>query len=418
MTIPIRASWIVETQGPDGKMDLPDDAIIWDPTEHSWKNVESGSQSISKVTYDLSFGNWHHGKRMDMNDILQSLYFTIEWGSEPQEDDRTFDTEYTPRTSQIVNTIIGVKPLDEDTIEVYVDYWHFDESEIADWASMWSVMPWEIISAMEQAVIDGKVAFSRSGATSKNVNWLSLIVPNDAKIIQEYLLEFKQSGHIPMSLKRFDHNPLYFDSRYDASINWISENNHAIISNGPFLLDSYSPEARTIIINAFADQSYPIPAGAWSEFEDVQFPRILNVDMPSIVVKDEILSIPVITEDADRLRYFFTNSEGSTVATGIEEIGENPTILNLPKETTDQLLVGANDLKIFAISDSVLRPDIFGTSFLVVENRGQELPLTTISEPQESSSSSNNWYLVIVIGIIVLGIILYVRNKHSKRIKV
>jgi len=370
------------------------------------------------VTFDLSFGNWHHGKRMDMNDILQSLYFTIEWGSEPQEDDRTFDTEYTPRTSQIVNTIIGVKPLDEDTIEVYVDYWHFDESEIADWASMWSVMPWEIISAMEQAVIDGKVAFSRSGATSKNVNWLSLIVPNDAKIIQEYLLEFKQSGHIPMSLKRFDHNPLYFDSRYDASINWISENNHAIISNGPFLLDSYSPEARTIIINAFADQSYPIPAGAWSEFEDVQFPRILNVDMPSIVVKDEILSIPVITEDADRLRYFFTNSEGSTVATGIEEIGENPTILNLPKETTDQLLVGANDLKIFAISDSVLRPDIFGTSFLVVENRGQELPSITISESQESSPSSNNWYLVIVIGIIVLGIILYARNKYSKRIKV
>ena len=221
-----------------------------------------------------------------------------------------------------------------------------------------------------------------------------------------------------MSLKSFGDNPLYFDSRYDASINWINENNHAVISNGPFLLDSYSPEARTIIIRTFADQSYPITAGAWSEFEDVQFPRILNVDMPSIVVKDAALSIPVITEDADRLRYFFTNSEGSTVATGIEEIRENPTILNLPKETTDQLLLGANDLKIFAISDSVLRPDIFRTSFLVVENLVQELPSIPISEPQESSPSSNNWYLVIVIGITVLGIILYVRNKYSKRIKV
>ncbi|MCH8975274.1 MAG: ABC transporter substrate-binding protein [Thaumarchaeota archaeon] len=418
MTFPIRTSWIVETQGPDGKMDLPDDAIIWDPTEHSWKNVESGSQSISKVTFDLSFSNWHHGKRMDMNDILQSLYFTIEWGSEPQEDDKTFDTEYTPRTSQIVNTIIGVKPLDEDTIEVYVDYWHFDESEIADWASMWSVMPWEIISAMEQAVIDGKVAFSRSGATSKNVNWLSLIVPNDAKIIQEYLSEFKQSGHIPMSLKSFGDNPLYFDSRYDASINWINENNHAVISNGPFLLDSYSPEARTIIISAFADQSYPIPAGAWSEFEDVQFPRIVNVDMPSIVVKDETLSIPVMTEDSTRLQYFFTNSEGLTVATGIEEVDENPTVLNLSKETTNQLLVGANDLKIFAISDSVLRPDIFRTSFLVVENQGQELPSTTISEPKNTSVQSNNGYIIIIGGLIILGIVLYVKYKYSKRVKV
>ncbi len=418
MTFPVRTTWIVETEWPDAKIDLPDDAIIWDPVEHTWVNVDSGTQSLSKVTFDLSFSNWHHGQRMDMNDILQSLYFTIEWGSEPQEDDKTFDTEYTPRAIQVVNTLIGVKPIDEDTIEVYVDYWHFDESEIADWASMWSVMPWEIISAMEQAVIDGKVAFSRSGATSKNVNWLSLIVPNDAKIIQEYLSEFKQSGYIPMSLKSFGDNPLYFDSRYDASINWINENNHAVISNGPFLLDSYSPEARTIIIRAFTDQSYPITAGTWSEFEHVQFPRIVNVDMPSIVVKDETLSIPVMTEDSTRLQYFFTNSEGLTVATGIEEVDENLTVLNLSKETTNQLLVGANDLKIFAISDSVLRPDIFRTSFLVVENQGQELPLTTISESQESSPSSNNWYLVIVIGIIGLGILLYAKNKYSKRVKV
>ena len=418
MTFPVRTTWIVETEWPDAKIDLPGDAIIWDPVEHTWVNVDPGTQSRSKVTFDLSFSNWHHGKRMDMNDILQSLYFTIEWGSEPQEDDKTFDTEYTPRTIQVVNTLIGVKPIDEDTIEVYVDYWHFDESEIADWASMWSVMPWEIISAMEQAVIDGKVAFSRSGATSKNVNWLSLIVPNDAKIIQEYLSEFKQSGYIPMSLKSFGDVPLYFDSRYDASINWINENNHAIISNGPFLLDSYSPEARTITISAFADESYPITAGAWSEFEDVQFPRIVNVDMPSIVVKDETLSITVMTEDSTRLQYFFINSEGLTVATGIEKVDENPTVLNLSKETTNQLLVGANDLKIFAISDSVLRPDIFRTSFLVVENQGQELPSTTISEPQESSPSSNNWYLVIVIGIIVLGILLYTKNKYSKQVKI
>jgi len=66
----------------------------------------------------------------------------------------------------------------------------------------------------------------------------------------------------------------------------------------------------------------------------------------------------------------------------------------------------------------VLRPDIFRTSFLVVDNQGQELPSTTISESQESSPSSNNWYLVIVIGIIVLGILLYAKNKYSKRVKV
>ena len=140
--------------------------------------------------------------------------------------------------------------------------------------------------------------------------------------------------------------------------------------------------------------------------------------MPSIVVKDETLSITVMTEDSTRLQYFFINSEGLTVATGIEKVDENPTVLNLSKETTNQLLVGANDLKIFAISDSVLRPDIFRTSFLVVENQGQELPSTTISEPKNTSVQSNNGYIIIIGGLIILGIVLYVKYKHSTRVKV
>ncbi|MFB5610189.1 MAG: ABC transporter substrate-binding protein [Nitrosopumilaceae archaeon] len=418
LTFPVRTSWTVETAGPDATMELPDDAIIWDPYEQKWRNVEANATSTSKVTFDLSFGNWHHGKPMDMNDILHSLYFTIEWGSDTGEDDKTFDTEFTPRAIQVVDTIIGVKPLDEDTIEVYVDYWHFDESEIADWASMWSVMPWELISAMEQSVIDGKVSFSRSGATSKNVNWLSLIVPNDAKIIGEYLSDFKNSNYIPPALKSFESNQNYFESRYDASINWIQENNHAIISNGPFLLDSYSPESRTITITAFDDPSYPLDSGAWSEFETVQFPQIESVELPELVIKGEDLSIPIQTKDTTRIQYFLTNSEGDIVESGVEQITGKQTTLTLSKEKTGQFLIGANDLKVFAMSDNVLRPDIYRTSFLVVENPSQELPTPVISDTRPSVISTNNYgYLIIIGGAIGIGILLYVKNKlNSKKI--
>ncbi|HEU04208.1 MAG TPA: ABC transporter substrate-binding protein [Nitrosopumilus sp.] len=419
LTFPIRTSWNVETAGPDGTIDLPDDAIIWDPSQQTWKNVEADAKSTSKVTFDLLFGNWHHGQKMDMNDILHSLYFTIEWGSDIGEGDKTFDTEFTPRAIQVVNTIIGVKPLDEDTIEVYVDYWHFDKSEIADWTSMWSVMPWELISAMEQSVIDGKVSFSRSGATSKNVNWLSLIVPNDAKIIEGYLSDFKNSNHIPSALKSFESNPKYFESRYDASINWIQENNHAIISNGPFFLDSYSPESRTITINAFDDPTYPLESGIWSEFEIVQFPQIENVELPELVVKGEELSIPIQTKDTTRIQYFLTNSEGNIVESGVEQVSGKQTTLTLSKEKTERFLIGANDLKVFAMSDTVLRPDIFSTSFLVVDNPTQELPKPTFSETQQSQISTNNYgYLVIVAGAIAIGILLYVKSKlNSKKIE-
>ena len=419
LTFPIRTSWNVETAGPDGTIDLPDDAIIWDPSQQTWKNVEEDTKSTSKVTFDLLLGNWHHGQKMDMNDILHSLYFTIEWGSDTGEGDKTFDTEFTPRAIQVVNTIIGVKPLDEDTIEVYVDYWHFDKSEIADWASMWSVMPWELVSAMEQSVIDGKVSFSRSGATSKNVNWLSLIVPNDAKIIEGYLSDFKNSNYIPSALKFFVSNQKYFESRYDASINWIQENNHAIISNGPFFLDSYSPESRTITIIAFDDPTYPIKSGTWSEFEIVQFPQIENVELPELVIKGEELSISIQTKDTTRIQYFFTNSEGNIVESGVEQVSGKQTTLTLSEEKTERFLIGANDLKVFAMSDTVLRPDIFSTSFLVVDNPTQELPKPTFSETQQSQISTNNYgYLVIVAGATAIGILLYVKSKlYSKKIE-
>ncbi|MFQ5572899.1 MAG: ABC transporter substrate-binding protein [Nitrosopumilaceae archaeon] len=416
LTFPIRTTWNVETAGPDGTINLPDDAIIWDPTLQKWKNVEPGANATSKVTFDLSFSNWHHKQKMDMNDLLHSLYFTLDWGTNTGEDDKTFDTEYTPQASQVVNTIIGIKPLDNDTLEVYVDFWHFDEGEIAAWAEIWSTMPWEISAAMEQAVIDGKVSFSRSGATSKSVNWLSLIVPNDANIIKEYLVNFKNSGYVPPALDSFEYNQQYFQSRYDASIKWIDENNHAIISNGPFVLDSYSPESRTITIHAFDDPTYPLESGTWSKFETVQFPQIENVELPELVIKGEELSIPIQTKDTTRIQYFLTNSEGDIVESGVEEINSKQTTLTLSEEKTEQFLIGANDLKVFAMSDTVFRPDIFSTSFLVVDNPTQELPKPTISESQQAQVSTSNYgVFVIVGGAIAIGVLLYVKSKLSSK---
>jgi len=417
-TFPIRTDFVVETAGPDGKLDVPEDAIMWNPILQKWKTVDVGTQTTSKVTFDLAFSKWHHGMPMDINDVLYSLYFTSEWGSEQQENDKTFDTEYTPRAAQSVQTVIGVKQIDEDTIEVYVDYWHFDEAEIADWASLWSAVPWETMAAMEKAVIDGKVSFSRSGAVSKSVNWLSLIVPNDAELIRQNLQDFKDSGYVPKALENFNLGNNYFDSRYDSSIKWIEENNHAVISNGPFYLKSYSPESRTITINAFADESYPFDAGHWQEFEKIKFPKIVQVDMPDVIKKGNLATIPVYTEDASKIDYFFTNSEGESVASGSQSIDSGKTNLVLTEEQTSQFGIGANDLKIFAVSESVLRPDIYSVSFLA-SSEATELPDISVNELQ--SDTEKNEYVSIVaifVGVIIVGSILYIRHNRKKSLKI
>ena len=408
--LPIRGNWQVETAGPDEVLEIPDDAIIWDPVSQEWKKVEKDAQAISKVTFDLEFSNWHNGQKMDMNDVLHSLYFTIEWGTQTDENDKTVDTEFTPRAAQSVQTLIGVKPIDENTIEVYVDFWHFDEGEIADWASLWNTMPWEIFTAIEHAVMDGKVSISRSGAASKNVNWVSLIIPNDAKVIQSYLDEFKTSQYIPPALKQLESEFGYFDNRYTSSSKWIEENNHAVISNGPFYLDSYSPESRTITVLAFEDESYPYRAGSWSEFEKTEFPKITKVSMPNLIQKNTELNIQINTIQTDSILYFLNNNRGELVSSETIQVKGDSTTITISEEITKNLGIGGNDLKVFAISTSVLKPDFYSTSFLVTDNQDR-LPEITKTEIQFIQEQQIVFWILIPVIILIIVIILFLKRR-------
>jgi len=411
-TFPVRAQWEVETLGTNEKIKVPTEAKIWNTILQKWNNVPANTLATSKVTFDFEFSNWHNGESMNIDDILHSLYFTIEWGTQSDENDKTFDTEFTPRAAQSIQTIIAVNQIDENTVEVYVNYWHFDENEIAEWAALWSPVPWEITTAMEKAVMDGKVSFSRSGATNKNVNWLSLIVPKDAEIIKEYLQEYKDSKFIPNSLKENEKPYQYYENRYNSSIKWIEKNNHAVISNGPFYLEAYSPESRTITVKAFEDDSYPFKIGKWSEFEKTQFPSIKKISMDKIIQQGKGVDIEIKTENASSVLYFLIDSEGKIQASEELDINEDKITIEISADVTKKLKIGANNIKIFIISDSVLKPDFYESSFLVSKNN-LELPnITTNTIEMKEEIDYNIWIIPIIM---IIGIVLYLKIKHQSK---
>ena len=414
-TFPVRAQWKIETLGLNEKIKVPIESKMWNPSLQKWSNVPTDTLATSKVTFDFEFSNWHNGESMDMNDILHSLYFTMEWGTQSDENDKTFDTEFTPRAAQSIQTIIGVNQLDDDTVEVYVNYWHFDENEIAEWAALWSPVPWEITTAMEKAVMDGKVSFSRSGATNKNVNWLSLIIPNDAEIIKEYLQEYKDTKFIPNALKENKNQYEYYENRYDSSIKWIEKNNHAVISNGPFYLETYSPESRTITVKTFEDNSYPFKNGKWSEFENVQFPIIKKIGMDKIIQQGKNMEIIVETEEANSILYFIMDSKGKIQSSEKLNIDKDKVTIKITSEVTKKLQVGANNIKIFAISDSVLKPDFYESNFLVSENNSK-IPISIINPSNiENEKNYNTELISIIVIILIIGIIIFVKTKNQSK---
>ena len=410
---PIRTNWEIETDGPKSVVNVPADAIIWDSKSKNWKEVGPNTFAISKATFDLNFGEWHNGQKMNMNDIIYSTYFLLEWGSEKDENDKTFDSDYSPQAAQTAKTLVGIKPIDNDTIEVYTNYWHFDEGEIASWTSPWSSMPWEIMAAMEKTVVDGKSSFSRSESLTKNVSWLSLIIPNDARMIQSQLEDFKSSNFIPDALTDSQQITDFQIDRYQSSIDWINQYEHAVISNGPFYLEGYSPDSRSITIKSFDSSGYPLQQGIWSDFEHAEFPTIESVDIEEIVQKGMKLDIPVKVTNSSEIQYFLSNTQGIVITSGVQNVHDNHATITIENDEIDNLLVGPNTLKIFAASDDVLRPYEFSTSFLVVEPNSS-LPQAVISDNYEDVESADSTVLSVVVILIIIGLGVFAIKKKMK----
>lgn len=357
--IPLAAEFEVTTGGPDGALEVPHDAVVWDVEAAAWVPVGEGTNATSVVTYRYEFGNWHHGIPMGMDDILYMVSFMTEWGTGDGGEDRTFDPEYTSRTNQFMKTLQGVRVIGPDSIEVYVDYWHFDHGEIAGWAAVEALMPWEMYRAMEQAVLEGKTAFSRPESTTKEVSWLSLIIPVDAAIMREYLAGYATAGDVPDSLAGTD---TMHRERYAAAVSWIDRTGHAVISNGPYTVGGYSPESATITVRQFTDGSYPFAAGAWSEFEKAKVPLITRVIMPALVLAGQNVTVSVAAEGADALKYFVRDSAGKTVSGEVPVIEESAAIYL----DAARFAPGAAGFTVYAISESVLRPDSHSGSFFVL----------------------------------------------------
>ena len=405
--IPIRTPWTdIQTNGPHGTIPVPVGTIIWDPLHQQWKKVNGDSESrkindnnsstpTSKATYNLLYSKWHNGIMMDKNDVLYANYFGYQWGTNTGAGDKTVDSEFTSSQAPALKHMKGIRFLSDNKIEVYMDYWHFDKNEIAGApfqfnavygaAIMWPAEPWEITAAEERLVTEGKFAFSKTDSTSKGVDWLSLLVPDHANAVKQELIKMKAEAYVPIALKNTVSSNEAI-KRYDASINWITHHNNAIIGNGPFYLDAYNPSGGVITIKAFRDNSYPFSIGYWNKYEHPKLatietavsniPRIIHIGQPSnMVIQVNVDGKP---SNNATLRYYLSNADGKIVASGIAKelmsyssnnnngnmVGKY--IIQLSDGDTRKLSRGPNILELFVVSFDAYKPYILTKSIIAI----------------------------------------------------
>lgn len=367
------------TNGPDERIQIHPDTIIWN-SALGWIPVEKNSTSLSKVTYKILYSNWHNGIPMDKSDLLYSLYFMYEWGTNSGDGDLTIDPEYTSRVELGLPYFKGVRFISEngdDIVESYLDQWHYDDKEIAASAGVWAQEPWEITAASERLVLSNDLSFSKSQSTTKNAEWLSLIIPEHANLIKQELLKMKNENFIPSPLKGIVSLEEAKD-RYEASIDWIEKHNHALISNGAFYLDRYNPSGRIIDIKIFNDSSYPFERDYWSNFVNPKSIQVASLNFSKFIKIGEenifefqilVDNIPLTTTNSSSVtaEFFLTDYNGNIISQGKAVPIHNKVgyfKIALPIEETDKIPLGPVTLKVYATIQDSLRPFISTNTFL------------------------------------------------------
>ena len=360
---PVRVSYEVETAGPDAKITVPTGGVLWDADADRWVSA-AGAQATSRIVYDYSKffqSTWHHGIPMSMADVVYSLVQGYELAYDT--DKMRIETALGVTSRPYLETFKAFRVLDENRIEVFVDFWHFEEAYIASYAVPSGLsMPWEILAAMDDLVFEQRRgAYSDTAAGRFNVPWISLVMERDALLVRRTLQTFQQSGFLPQNIFQIGGRTLMTADqaveRYEAALDWHRTYNNLVISNGPYYLAAYDPPAQFAELRAFRDPSYPFKPGDWL-FGDAPAIAIQPPTLPDIEpgrVAD--FTITVEGEGELDLRYVMIDPvDASVVVSGTaDSAGANQFMVEIPADVTETLWPGLYRLHLAATSDRVAR---------------------------------------------------------------
>jgi peptide/nickel transport system substrate-binding protein len=365
LPIPKRWGYEVMTVGPTGSMEAPSDAFIWNVTTDSWEAVGSGVMVKSKVTFDLSNyigSKWHHGENITWADILYSTASLWELAFDPVRS--ALESGQSSQKLGELEPIKAFKIVDE-TIEVYLDYWHFSEDYIAsfaDWIGLDPATghyPWELLAAMDIVVFTEKTLMgSGEAAQARGVPHMSVNLPAHAAIVQDAMntkLLYSNVSSMFNVLGTIYATAGDLSDRKAASNDWINTYGHAVICDGPYYLEIFDAAANFAQLRAVRDPSYPFSAGQWyygrpeaPEITEIAVPTVVPGGASSFVI--ELSGVPPLG-----VKYLIRDP----LTAEILDIGDATAItsskfrISLSSEFTDAMEPGLYELSVAGYSDAV-----------------------------------------------------------------
>ncbi|MET1128669.1 MAG: ABC transporter substrate-binding protein, partial [Thermoproteota archaeon] len=364
--IPFRVTFEVETAGPEGKLNVPSDAIWWDAENDRWVYVsELGrSEATSKVVFDLSkvIGTkWHHGVEITWADVLAYWAELLDITYDPVKSQ--IEAAIAAPSKETFDKFVAIRPLlDENKLEVYVNYWHFDPSYIADFAVVSIYNPAELIFAQDYLAFTAKTyALDETRAEKENIPQLNLVLPEHASDVAASLQQISLSDYagyvtLPDGTQLLTESE--FAERIQAVQSWVDQYGIAWISDGPFKLVRFDKDAQELELEAFRDPSYPFGPTDWV-FGEPTPTTITGIAAPLIEPgRPSTIVVTVSGLPPIHVVYILRDpATGQVIATG--EASQTPTgyAIELGSDITSQLEeYAAYELSVIAYSEQVALP--------------------------------------------------------------
>jgi len=399
MPMPFRWNYKVETAGPKGTLKVPEDAVMWDAARDEWRPVGSGVTAMSKVTFDLSKyigSKWHNGQPITWADILYAISQLYEIAYDSGKS--AIESSIAATLSERLKPIKGYRIVGDSSLEVYLDYWHFCDDYIADYAAPpGGHYPWELLAAMDKVVFEEKAAmYSNSASKSFGVPWLSVNLRDHAMLVKsalekisfdDYKKVFTVGGKVYVTSEELE-------ARKQADYKWFSEKGHLVISDGPFYLNAFDAKAQYAQLKAFRDPTYPFSKGEWF-YGRATPPSIVSTGIPTVVPGGAAsIVIDVSGPPPLGVKYLIRDPlTGKIAAIGdAEALTSSRFVIRLTPSFTEKLEPGLYELTLAAYSEQVAFVGTTKTYFDVFNVRPLESTFRDIGTAlsQEIAKVSDN----------------------------
>ncbi|MGC8621748.1 MAG: ABC transporter substrate-binding protein, partial [Caldisphaera sp.] len=333
-------------------------------------------------------------------------------------------------------SVIGFKIINSTSIEIWGNVKFFDplyaaETLLGDFLPLGGyspaeVYPWQEYSAMNWVVSKGLAAWDDGTATAKGIDWLSIVSPKDVAYMLQALKNYSSTGYIPQDLLEVQNltgfnlvNKTEAMQGYNDLINFINKYGNAFVSDGPFILTSFSITSggAVAVRNPYFNLSLP------SEVFEVPMLYSLKFNIPSVVGAGQTLSGQVLeTPDGSKL-----TSSAPNVIVYAQLINSSGNVIRVYNETTNAngqfsftLPTGLNGkyyLRIFTytyqnimmdptVYTLLVVPTVTTTTTTTPTTTTTTTPTTTTTKPVSNTTTIATAIVVIVVVIVIAGVLL------------